>query len=366
VSGPPLNEVTGGVIFPVNNWVGPESDIDIFYATRPGDPAYEAPEKEATKAYNGIFTKWLLKTVQSPGDDLIDMLENGAQTLKVITSRKLKPYLETTVPIKASDVDIRLRQTPVIRVETALPKFFALLPDKPMRFRGPSAGPPPAMPNPTSGPLIELGTKYFENTLKTDSVDFVSQDKGGIEGEVQSLVNKRGREKFETRTGFSVFGAKPIAIDALNWSADEPFLDPGNEDAWHIRLRSKDGYEERNPSTIVIEFDKGTGVPLPILPGFIGTVVVDQGRVISVSFVPSGQTGRYEDYREHERDFEEMKALANVFARHGRFMIAGNDAIPLANRIRQGKGLIPRSDYLRLTLMPKRAITKRLTACSGI
>src|SRR5205807_4302405 len=102
---PPLSGVTGGVIFPNQALVGQPSEVDVYYAARPGNPAWEAPEAEATKEYNGIFTGSLLKVVMAAKAHLVESVMDGTQALKVISSRKLKEELEASVPIEAGAIN---------------------------------------------------------------------------------------------------------------------------------------------------------------------------------------------------------------------------------------------------------------------
>ena len=75
----------------------------------------------------GIFTECLLQAVQAPDVTLLDHLqEQSGRSRTVITSRKLKPYLESAVPVVAGAINVQLRQTPEVRVETALPKSTLL------------------------------------------------------------------------------------------------------------------------------------------------------------------------------------------------------------------------------------------------
>ena len=48
VKGPPLSQVSGGTIFPSRPYSQHQGEADIYYATHPGDPAFEVPESEAT------------------------------------------------------------------------------------------------------------------------------------------------------------------------------------------------------------------------------------------------------------------------------------------------------------------------------
>jgi pentatricopeptide repeat protein len=73
----------------------------------------------------------------------------------------------------------------------------------------------------------------------------------------------------------------------------------------------------------------------------VGTVVVKDGRVTSVNYVPSRNTPRYRQYERRTRELEEMKAFAAVASRTGRFVVDDLDVPMLANRIRQAKGIDP-------------------------
>ena len=84
----------------------------------------------------------------------------------------------------------------------------------------------------------------------------------------------QGRGRFETRTGFSVHGAGVASVSNLRWASDPPFLDagdtgPGKAPPLHLRLHPKDPFSTR-PSSILIEFDTGTGTVLPVLPSPLG------------------------------------------------------------------------------------------------
>jgi pentatricopeptide repeat protein len=110
--------------------------------------------------------------------------------------------------------------------------------------------------------------------------------------------------------------------------------------AQHVRLNSIDQFSTR-ASSILFEFDAGTGIVLPVLPGFIGTIVVDQARVVAVNFIPSDQTWRYGEYQQRAKQLDEMKAFAAIASRNGRFQVETESASTLADRIRQSKGIDP-------------------------
>ena len=143
----PISEIDGGVIFPIRD-TQEESEIDIYYATKPGT-ALEIPHEEAVKKYRPIFTNRILKTVKNPEPRMVDRIFEGTSPQYVIGSRKLKNYLERVVPEDAADFNIKAVQKPIVRVGTALPKFFAYVQNfDPQLIR------PPGAPNP--GPVSPI------------------------------------------------------------------------------------------------------------------------------------------------------------------------------------------------------------------
>jgi pentatricopeptide repeat protein len=344
---PVLRAVTGGVVFPTRSTPARRSEIDVYFATLPGDPANEAPEPDATRDYRGLFTRCLLDVVANPPSDLPEPLLEAGVPLSVLSSRRLKGHLEGAVPVAATAVSIKLRQSPEVRVETALPQYFADV----TRLLGGAA--PPAPPAGAHAPTLTvesalgaLRAELFRDAAPSSPVALDRARDLGFVDDVTRLVRARGRASFETRTGFSVHGATEVAVAVQRWGNDPPFQESAGDPAGfgpaiHVRLHPRAGVDSRRPSSIVLQFDGDTGTILPVLPGFIGTVVVDRRSVISVSFVPAAGTSRFPSYEQRAPDLEAMKAFAAVASRKGRFEIEREHAAAFADRIRQDKGIDP-------------------------
>lgn len=344
-TGPPLSGVTGGTIFPNVGYGPTRAEVDVFYATRPGDPAWEVAKEQATKHYRGIFTDFLLTAVKTPERVLVDEVSAGPTSVAVVTSRKLKPHLEAAVPAGAADLDVRIRQTPEVRVESALPKYFALVdPATIQQPRRALAGRPVTPPALDTALTALSATHFQEGAAPSTARDASLAARLGLTAEVERLAGARGRGHFETRTGFTVHGAHPVTVDANGWRADPEFADPQDASAWHVRLHP--GADPSAPASVVLALRSPegvtTGTVLAVLPDFIGTVVVDgTGRVTAVNYVPSDNSTRYATYQRRATQMEGMKAFAAVAARHGRFVVEGERAADFAARIRQDKGLDP-------------------------
>ncbi|PAP74953.1 caspase family protein [Rubrivirga marina] len=360
---PELRRVNGSAIFPNDGRAPAQGEVDTFYATRPGDPAYEVPEAEAADAYRGLFTDSLLDVLELEPNPLAELQEVGADRLSVVTSRQLKRHLETAVPLLAESVNVTLVQDPEVRVETALPKYFAVLgaARPPASTHGGTRGtggvragghgPVGTGAEPTFRRAEERFGARFELPPMPASAPRALPDEAsemeqfgedlGLGGQVDTLLRARGRPHFETRTGFTVIGAGVASSVSSRWHADDPFQDgstPGVE-GWHVRLGPMRAGEE--PASLVLTFDDGTGTVLAVLPGFIGTVLVEGGRVVSVNYVPSEGTERYGDYQHRADELERLKAVTAAAARQGRFLAEGEDAAQFASRVRQLKGIDP-------------------------
>jgi hypothetical protein len=118
--------------------------------------------------------------------------------------------------------------------------------------------------------------------------------------------------------GFSVNGA--VVREAFvtgNASAEILASGNGREEPSIIRLHSS------RPASLILRFADGTGSVVAALPEYIGTVVIDGGTVASVTYHPSENTSRWDDYRNsHDRLFE-LRALVATAARFGAFRIEG-------------------------------------------
>lgn len=348
VPGAPLNGVVGGSIFP-NRTLAPQSgEVDVFFATRPGDPAWEVPEAEATQHYRGLFTDCLLKALHAPGGALVEQLPEGTPPLSVITSRRLKPYLEEQVPLAAAAVNIQLTQQPVVRVETASPKYFAVAPPKPLNQES-----PPGHQHDFkysyrgSRGAASRGAIFRPPTAQAGSPQLVSREPTLAEvklaREVAQLRGHPGQLPVETTTGFTLLGAFVEVAVAPGWEVDHPAGSAPASSSQFIRLTPQAGVGEGPPpsGTMLLQFRSGTGTLLAILPGFIGVVLVAENRVLNVNYLPALATARYQAQAAGAAEREKLKALAAVHARYGEFNPPTLPAVPLMTWLHGPHGFDP-------------------------
>lgn len=331
-SGPPLNGMRGSPIFPNQPFRPQQGEVDIYYATRAGDPAWEAEADEASKGWIAIFTDALLDVVNAPPSGLVESIEPSGTRIRVISSRQLKGYLEKTIPENASAIDIRIRQAPQVVVESALPKYFAQVdPATIVTFRGPAPVPPPTLDRALS--LLEVSSAATEDSASMTQMDRSLLEVTGFAGEAESLRGILGATLSKRKTGFMVHGCGDLGVTAKGWRIKQ-HVDAGT---WIVTLEST----RTKSSTAFIAFGGSTGTVLPILSGFTGHLIVADNRLTSVNYVPSEGTLRHQSYTDKKKELVDLTIHSVIAARNGRFVVRDEPASKFAERIRQGKGIDP-------------------------
>lgn len=342
-----LMYINGGVIFPFNIPRSPSPEVDVFYATLPGDPALEIPPDKAANQYRGIFTDCLMKALKGEVDEVIQ--PDG--TILVVPSRPVKNYLLSAVPEAAGSVSIKLQQAPDIRVESALPKYLSKFSDNSFRTSN------KIKPIPDRATVDQIAAENFFHTriyaitplgILFEGINqlFMTRSLKSFLANVEKILSTKGREAFETRTGFTVHGAK--VINAITDHASCDVFTESNLD--HIRVNIYydsfygDVYDispsERTYMT-VIRFANGGGTCLAVIPGYIGTVIVEDNRIIAVNYTPSRNGPFYEEYQRFATELERRRAFVSVAARNGFFRLNIDTANDAADYLRKLKCIDP-------------------------
>lgn len=327
----------GGNIFPSPVVPGRVTEVDVFYATRSGDPTVEVTVGRDTV---GIFTDVLLRTVMNPDASLVDTVaEGGRVPLWVVTSRSLKPYLEKTVPIVAGAIHVQLSGlVPEVLAEAALPKFFAEVKGTSGAQRDPTPPPPPrgTPEHPTIlDALDELSDAARDHRNPNPPFDAARTFR--LDRDIDALIAIQRQAVFDADVGISVHGAVPRRVMARRWDAAEPVQ--GESGFHHVRLTRRHWRDE--PDTAVVEFAGGGGTIVAIVPHYICAIAVRDERVISVQYSPAPSSPIAEEYRDLADDIDRLRATVAVAALNGRFVVPATHASEIAGRIREHKAFDP-------------------------
>lgn len=301
-----MSQMSGGRIFPCEVPKIPRPAVDVFYATLPGDPAYELSGEAAVANFGSIFTDHALKGLSGEVPEIIERVAGPLAPRHVVTSRKLKSYLESEVPAAAAAVNIALHQYPDIRVESDGNSVLADLPAPPGACSGELAGYLLRFPM-----LYSSGHNSFLESMSLTPTKprRVSPPLRQLDarGSIQAMVEKaRGKPSATTGTGFTIVGTE-VARACVDAGRCDVFRERG---AVQISVVSS---IKGSPRSVAIQFSDGNGVVLAVLPGYIGVVIVDDARVSTVNYVRSG--GREGSALERV-ELETTRAYAAFVSRH--------------------------------------------------
>ena len=162
-----------------------------------------------------------------------------------------------------------------------------------------------------------------------------------LQNSVDHIVDSAGRLSFETRTGFTVHGSALQYARVTGVSCDV-FAEGG---AQQVRVHAD--YEPVNPRNkfqkraALLRFGDGTGIVLAVLPGYVGSVVLEDHRVVTVNYTPSRGTRNFTEYKYAGRDLERRRAFVAVAARNGSFRLDPEAAQGTAQYLRMLKQVDP-------------------------
>jgi hypothetical protein len=136
----------------------------------------------------------------------------------------------------------------------------------------------------------------------------------GFDQAVQMTNLAKGRDGFETHTGFTVIGAKVKRAWTSGQRNRESTLEPDylNPEVTHVPVG--DPPWDVGSGTAIIELQNGGGLVLGIIPGYVGTVVIRDSAIAALAYAPSRDTMLYEYYKRDEQAIRERRAFATAAA----------------------------------------------------
>ncbi|MEU5762239.1 caspase family protein [Nocardia sp. NPDC047648] len=298
VSGPPFYGLTGASVFPLPAHEVGVAELDIYFGTAPGNPAYEV--RSASRPGYGIFTHCLLDVLGAPPRDIVEYVSasahpafgaasanhgSSAAGVAVVTSRALKPPLITAVIDHAARIDPLLDQRPDIRVETALPQFLATVE---------KTGSLPSRPAPS--------TSKQATSRALDVITRLSGRRGRApwrsrEHETDARIRRLAGRLRDPAADLSapidpshawvaIRGTQLRHVTAVGWEISDQ-QQRTDLHRWEFVPAGRYGFA----TSAVLQFDNETGTVVPLVPGTVATVVVDGGRVTAMNYttVTSGR-----------------------------------------------------------------------------
>jgi len=371
---PRLNQVIGSDVFPTAalNLQRP-SYVDHFYATLPFESSWEVRGENVAKAaerYDGIFTRLLLRGLHGSEPAVWETWTEDDRERYVVPAWALKPYLEEKVPRTLGDIDLSLEQYPEISVESRKPFFLAEIDPEQAPAREvdvSSTKSPIEVPTPTVATIRAIAKKIglavpirmlpdaapdepeipdpdggrFRAAMKRlKTAEFPGHtDSGGTDGIFDVQMETGQTATIQIATGFTIFGEEVASARVASGHCRIGRALDGGRTHIQIERLFESNFAQKS---ILIQFVSGRGTTLAVLPGFIGTVVVEEGRVVSVSYLPTpSNPDKYGEFRDNAHNLRQRHAFLAAAARFGSFSLDSGTADAAGDFLRVEKAVDP-------------------------
>lgn len=341
------DSVRGSVIFPAPPGGGAvQTKVDMFMATQEGDPAYEVGVAESTNNHYGIYTQSFLEAFRKPEDDMVTQLGD----LEVVLNKDLEGWLSRDVNRRAQLASLTLQQRPETNVLSE--QYIG-------KVNRASTGDEISLPAPeptiaeattlafTSRGFGSLaGTSLSNETAVRESsqTEALNRANGLVQAaeDLSKPMLTPGLTGYPPPAGWgwaynttlAVYGAKVAEIYTNRRFATARrvmFAPVEQVDRINIDLR------DQQPATVAVRFEDGSGTVVAGLQSYMGTIVVEDGRVVSVTYHRTAE--------DEDRRVIQLRGLVAASARYGTFRIGGRDsgdrAAALADAIRVAKRVDP-------------------------
>jgi Caspase domain len=359
-----LRQISAGPIFPPTTNSKTGGHVDIFYACAPDGSSYEVADNSGAhpKNYKAFFTELLIDSILTAPADLIEIAQLGQAAIPVISCAKLELLLEHDVPKKAAAASPPFEQLPDIDVLSHMPAEFFCVSKKKVNYIDSTEEALAAQrrnnglsqtDNTLNGQSLKkalnTGSRRFranahrsltpprkldraelvraraaevfagavptvDSKRTTAMLQSVSQQ-SGFDRIVADVVRTKGRPKFETFCGFTVLGQRPRYIELSNNPPAEFVQSDSTPREHHYRVGN-----QQNPArggTALIEFESGDGVALAILPGYIGTVLIEENQIRAITYSLSANTNEAAFYQSKTVEIDRRRAVAFAAASIG-------------------------------------------------
>ncbi|WP_424888879.1 hypothetical protein [Streptomyces sp. XH2] len=331
------DDVTGSEIFPNLPATAATGCVDVFYACRLGEPAFEiADAVEASRSYRAVYTEVFAEALRGMYPDLRERIagRDGDETYDVVRPyplRKALPKLVTT-RIRELKATTAVVQEPEGRV-CSDPYEAWLSRLEPARPAGPPSGPLsggydapeplPPLPGSAGGsgsrprlrrwrkrklshPNLPLpfpegpsGTEIRDTVQALRPLDpaltgaksaLIRLNQPPSAEEIARLATSRvhTEHNFENIMDMAVLrvhgseldGAETRQCGQLRVIKDEVWLEPVGD--W--------------PTTVLVQLASGHCAFVPAYPGYLGTLTIDDSRLVDVSYISSRAPSTDPDY----------------------------------------------------------------------
>jgi hypothetical protein len=305
-------KVQGYVVFPnLPTSINSRPDVDRFFAALPGKESFEVDVSVSAPKWEGLYTQALLDAFVNPTTSCMVHTVDG---LKVVTNKQLKRHLASEVPKRALAKSVVLNQIPdaIIESETymgsidpgaQLPQTSICVAEQPETFHQVATWELKNKGLDTLSGNVELLPPTATVRFQPFGVNEFFQAQARVQ-------EARSPASFETGSGINVIGTEiEAAVPNRRMKVDVLRIARISSPAVRVYL---DGAPA---GSVALRFADGGGTIVAALAEFVATVIVEQGRVINVTYVPVITSPRWQEYGPQSQRLQSLRATVAASAR---------------------------------------------------
>ena len=342
----------GTIIFP-NPVAGAErSHVDVFYATRLGEPSLEIKNAdEAADMFRAVYTDTMLDALNGMYEDICE--DDDTLGVKVVRPWPLSKRLLKAVPIRVHERTNSLLTTQVPDSQITSDPTESWISDiskakkkRTASFTGSSESRRAAS---FAVADVDATDSLLRAAIENENLDLATSletlrspitRSGPTTGSGPSETNKLadaaeqnatafGPFEFGSQCGFKFRGAK---ISEAICNNDTQIHDNGTA----VEVNAHDG-----PISILLVFESGYGALMPALPEFIGSLTLEEHNLSDVAYEPSKNSWRWSEFESREKEIRQLRAVVAASSKRGVFRLQGEGADKLSRRMQLAKGIDP-------------------------
>jgi hypothetical protein len=345
-------QVRGSNIFPNDPASGIGNPVDLLYSCARGKPSLEiadpaAANLEAARTYSALYSEVMLEYLRGEHENALERAVEDAKTVGLLRLGSLADALKAEVPnrlkakLKASvqgnrEVNLRLSQLPddAISRKTADALISRV-------FLTAARSQAPVKPVSRAAPItpFTVSSKLFAESLVGDLGkwnDLLSRNLGKevsvLQRSVVSQAAPFGPQHFETQCGVKIRGGRVVRTVQSGIGA-ELLGNEGNI----VRLNGV----PRGGSLVLLVFENGLGAVVPAIPEFIAALTLEDGQLVDVSYEPSDNSWRSNEYQARASDLRSLRSTISASAAFGVFRLDEDGGLALARKMQYAKGIDP-------------------------
>jgi hypothetical protein len=319
------SSVSGSAIFPNRPPGDAEASVDLFYACRLGESAYEiADPQQASDGYHAVYTEVLTEALQGVYPALLERSGAGEAAIDLVRPWPLKRGLPDLVTARIIELNavLEVNQAPYSKV-TSDPQVAWLSRLRPRRRPPGGGGEPLAVEHEVAGLAGDVADDAFESyPVAVEgyamALEIVPEPSAGAvraaAEAAERLAEPFGPADVDALCGFKVRGGQVEAVASQDGEA---------------RL-SRDGLVvEVHPgghsltASILLRFASGPCAVVPAIVGYMAAVTVEDGQLADIMYQPLRSSPMWDEYQEAEREYVRYRS---TLAAASRFGLDGPDA----------------------------------------